>query len=743
MALGLCAARIKIFAAKQTAILLNHAMFRQIAGKGIAGGGFASARLASRFQLSLAGRPAQPPQPPQPEQPASQPAPPQPEQQTQPTAARPAMPRDRTPVAAPAPGAPGERARPRLNQKLRDVTRQVKTVVDLGDASEALQIFEEGLSYLRLIQQAEGITEGSLYGVFQGLSKTLFERATDGATLDLLAQYRVAHGYHFAHSMAAQLREADYAAALNTWIRYLEYRAVQPLCTKSFKCYDGFFRTDVANLAYYALVQSLLASGAFDPKTAYRVLQTQELPLVFRVGQTAVRYRVAASMEEYRQTFGDSIDAVNIELTDPNGAEVVARIAQSVERGHVRGVTAAYEQALQASAANGKPVREATLARVMGAYAELGDFDRALAVFARMVESGVAKPLTGAWETMLYCMCHPKRGTRPQPGQVELCVATMQQNGNRFTARTVAVVAGCYANLGQFDAAEEALSGRLGPVVHLARNNYLQGLVLNDRLATAELKLKEFEADALFVPSILVLNLFLDAQVKRGNFDAVDGILRYMRRKHVALDLATYVILIDMHFKISRARGQAALMETILELLRDASAHDVKLNSVAMGTLIDGLSKDGANLDAARELYRYALTHMRVTPQMATAMLATELEHGLVAALVRLYEQYVRDFGASERMYNMVIRGLLRRDDDLALDYFGRFAAEPTMAPNHYTYYFLLSHFVQKDRRDVVQQLVHQLNAGALKQLGTKLPAMLQRLSLQYEVDRRLLESCT
>lgn len=735
-------------------------MIRQIVGKGIAGGGFAGARLASRFQLSQTARLAQPPQtqqpaPPQTQQPVlpqpQQPAPPQAEQpqpqqhaQPQPTARRPAStPHDRTP------GASGERARPRLNQKLRDVTRQVKTVVDLGDASEALQIFEEGLSYLRLIQQAEGIAEGSLYGVFQGLSKTLFEKAAAAAdggssgTLDLLVQYRVAHGYHFAHFMAAQLREADYAAALNTWIRYLEYRAVQPLCTKSFKCYDGFFRADVANLAYYALVQSLLASGAFDPKTAYRVLQTEELPSVFRVGQTAVRYRVAASMEEYRQTFGDSIDAINVELTDPNGAEVVARIAQSVERGHVRGVTAAYEQALQASAANGKPVREATLARVMGAYAELGDFDRALAVFARMVESGVTKPLTGAWETMLYCMCHPKRGSRPQPGQVELCVATMQQNGNRFTARTVAVVVGCYANLGQFDAAEEVLSGSLGPVVHLARNNYLQGLVLNDRLATAELKLKEFEADALFVPSVLVLNLFLDAHVKRGNFDAVDGILRYMRRKHVTLDLATYVILIDMHFKISRARGQAALMETILELLRDASAHDVRLNTVAMGTLIDGLSKDGANLDAARELYRYALTHMRVTPQMATAMLATELEHGLVAALVRLYEQYVRDFGASERMYNMVIRGLLRRDDDLALEYFGRFAAEPAMAPNHYTYYFLLSHFVQKDRRDVVQQLVHQLNAGALKHLGTKLPAMLQRLSLQYEVDRRLLESCT
>lgn len=664
-----------------------------------------------------------------------------------------------------------------FNQKLRDITSQVKSSVDsakVDDLTEATKIFEEGLVYLRQIQKSEGIPEDVLYGIFQGLSLTLFQKASllskDSAELnqvfDLLVENNVAHGYHFAQMIANCIVTSGasgpaYGEALSLWIKYLEYSSIQPGCKKFFKCYTTgkvqYYRTDVINLTFYAYVQSLIEQDIqFDPKFAYKVLQTDDLPSVFQVGQTVVRYKVKPSMEEYRRTFGDAIDSINIESTDPNGPIVINRLVTAVERRNGRGITKVYEQILAASQQNGKKIQELTLIRIMSGFAELQEFDKVLEIFQDMIKLGISKPLTYSWETMLFAMCHPSRTTKNNSNnnnssiedissKLEKCLATMEQNGNKLSAKTVSIIIGCYSNLNKFDKVEEILKqeGKWSgiPIVHLAKNNYLNGLILNHRVASAELKLKEFQkADPTFVPSILVLNSFLNFYVGNKNFKAVDGILQYMKEQNIKLDLATYTILIDMHFKINREMGQSASIETIFELISDANSNNIKLNEVTMGTLINGLSKDGSNLEAARLLFKYVQQKMRLTPHLTTSMLETELEFGSIPELKKLFESYLKDFNNGERIWNLMIRGLLKRDDALALEYFDKFKRQQGSAkPNNFTYYYMLSHYLKKDNKIAVQTLINDLNSGGLQNLGTQLPKILNGIRGQYQVNESLI----
>ncbi|CAK7896830.1 hypothetical protein CAAN1_03S05468 [[Candida] anglica] len=667
--------------------------------------------------------------------------------------------------------------RPSANfPKVRDIANQIRgvTVKAGDDLQESFQILEEGLAYLRQIQTAEGIPEPVLYTAFQEILQSLMEKAskpgvkTGGRSmediLNLYISFNVAHGYHFCQVMASELINSEaplqgYEAVLNWWVKYVEYKRAQPLCESThLRAHNNgpnkFYRNDVVHLSFYAFLQSILEQGIeFDPKVAYKIFATEDLPQVYNVGQTVVRFKVKPSMEEYHRTFGKAIDVINIETLDPNGPLAINRIVQAVQKNSVSKLNYTYRDILSASKSNGKPVMESTLVRIMSAYAALQAFDKTLEVFQDLLNRGISKPSTAAWENMLLACCHPNylseqpKDRRDQNvNRVEQFVSTMEMNGTKITPKTLAIIIGCFANLNRFDKVDQYLqkftvdSDKPLPIVHLTRNNILNGLILFGNVSEAEKKMKLFqEEDPTYFPGVTVMNSYLSYYVKAKNFNAVDGILTYMKDNHVAYDLATYTILIDMHFKLTHEKGQEASLETVLDLFKDANANNLKINEVAISTLIYGLCKDGVNTEAARVLFKYAKKSMRLTPQLVTTMMTTELEFGSIEESQKLFELYIKDFSNSTRVWNQMIKGLLNKNDDLAFEYFNRLKKEPKADPNFFTYYFLLNHFNGKDKRDKVQELIDDLNAGALKNLGEQIPRVLKRLEGKYNISAKLL----
>ncbi|CAH2351156.1 putative mitochondrial group I intron splicing factor CCM1 [[Candida] railenensis] len=679
------------------------------------------------------------------------------------------------------------RARRNYNQKVSEITQQIRRAADSAsaDLTEPIQILEEGLSYLREIQKAEGISEEELYRSFQVVILTIFRKAqADGANLggksvedifDMLVQYQVAHGYHFATMMARKLQSdsADYDGVLTLWVRYLEYSKLQPNQFQFFKCYHSklngipgvsYYQNDLPNVVFFAYMQSLIQQEIkFDAEIASKVLQQEELPSLFQVGSTVVRLGILSSQEEFGKSFGDAIDQFNVESTDPNGPIVLKRINQYVERRYTMGVKKTYDQIIEAASRKGGiKIQEITLIRFMAAYIQLGEYDLCLDVFSNMVSHGVQQPSAHSWEMMLFALCNPQRVKSMEKNgrkldmlarKLEQCIATMEANKLQFNAKMLSVVIGCYANLNLMDKVDQLMQGErlLGgkklPIIQKGKNNYILGLIANGSVANAENKLQQFQAeDVSYIPSINVLNSFLKKYVDGKNFESAEKVLKYAKDNHVEYDLATYTILIDMHFKINREMGQSAKIETIFQLLSEATTNkdgtpsSIKLNEITLGSIIDGLCKDGSNIDAARTLYKYVSKNMKPTRESTTAMLSTELEFGSLDEAKKLFQMYTSNITNSSRIWNMMIKGLLKRDEEMALEFFHDFKKKSNAQckPNFFTYYFLLEYFLRKDRREIVQALVDDINGGALTDLGDTLPKVLNSIKGQYEVRHDL-----
>lgn len=69
---------------------------------------------------------------------------------------------------------------PHRNVKLRDISNQIQDLVksSKSDLTEAIEILEEGLSYLREIQLAENISDNSIYFRFQPIVTELLFKAS-------------------------------------------------------------------------------------------------------------------------------------------------------------------------------------------------------------------------------------------------------------------------------------------------------------------------------------------------------------------------------------------------------------------------------------------------------------------------------------------------------------------------------------------------------------------------------------
>lgn len=666
-----------------------------------------------------------------------------------------------------------------LNRKLRDISEQIRNSVNAStdNLTESLEILEEGLSYLREVQEVEKIEEESIFSIFQPILNNILHKALDSSVslggktvediLDIYIQYNVAHQYHFTKVAARVLSAGEdpkttYENVLKIWLKYIEYSkfSQNSLISK----YYGFMRQnninfnkyDLSHLAFYSYVQSCLVTGVnYDHKVALKLLQTDTLPEAFQIRRTITNLLLTKDLKGDFQIFSKAYATFTLENLDPNGSIITNKINEAISHNDSNLLDKTYQQMQEAAIKNNQPINENSLTKLMNGYYECKLFENVFKVFQEMIVNGIENPGINTWDLVLRSMGHPSYINQLSSEQkinnvssIERTIETAINSGIQINPKTLSIVIGGFANSNRFDKVEEYLEkytkdgkGTI-PVIHATKNNILIGLALNKRITEAELKLKEFMEDGSnYIPSSIVMNTFLSYYAKVKNYKAVDGILQFMNKNHIPEEIGTYTIVIDIFFRMHREKGLTPNIEQLLASLNRSDSGF--LNEYTFTTLIDGLVKDGTNVEAARILFDYASKKFRNSPQLLTSMLKGELDYGLISNAEIIFGKYIKTVRNDARIWNMMIKSLLFSHEDLAIQYYNNFVEQSKLnvrvSPNYYTYYFLLSHFVKRNNKEKIQFFIDELENKKINELGFELPRMLRSLSKTYKLSDNLL----
>lgn len=663
--------------------------------------------------------------------------------------------------------------------KVYEVSRQVRQTI--GDApvtglSEAIDILQEGVSYLREVQQVEGIDERAINMAFQPALVVLFDKMFDKQAhlgdrtpedvLALLVEHQVAHAYHFLTIMRHVLATAEganrtdaYTKVLLLWIQYVEYSKMTETrklhANWEFRSYTerGFFRHDINNLAFYAfVVHCTRTNTTFDLQTVMKFMQVDDpsrLPMrsnVYKMLDTLkLQQPLALDTTVFSRTYYQHVSTL-----DPNSSIILRRIEENIQRNDVRNMRALYQQIRELSDNNAIPLSEVTLSKVMNAFIELQEFDQALAIFSLMLVAK-QKPSAGMWEVLFKALGHPRRlnsmlATERKAAieNIETSFRTMIANGVDVTPRVLGTLYGAFSNMNRQDLIEKYMAEFSNiPVIHLAKNNILIGMALNNKMADAEKLMRRYhEEDRSYTPSIHVINTFLAYYVKAGNNRAVEGLVKFMRERGIEGNVAMTTILVQYYFDVYHKRG---LVPDIGELLSEVVQDLRKWDQQMVATLLHGLTQSGSNMDAARAVFRYFCKKDSTFKQLkfaVTTMLKAELDHGTSHAAEELLNHYTDNIDNTTRIWNMAVSGFLPQREDLAVKYYKKLCEQRPLGegPNKFSLYYLLDHFVKTNNAVKIQWLLDELAASNLTDFGNQIPRMVRHLSLRFRVDPKLLE---
>ncbi|ODV81605.1 uncharacterized protein CANTADRAFT_44564 [Suhomyces tanzawaensis NRRL Y-17324] len=660
---------------------------------------------------------------------------------------------------------PVERKRAPLNPKLRDVANQIREVVKnaTNDLSESVEILEEGLLYLREIQVSEKIPERVLYHEFQAVVTNLLYKAISTETstspnqiLDVLVQYKVAHKYHFTLVAANWMKASAYHEVLKLWVQNVEYEKSMDfyysnpyVIKESGIDFKGYY---LVNLAYFSFVQSCIQEGVkYLAEDASKLLQS-EPPAPFFVRGTLADLHLLSSHTKEFQAFTKTVQSHAYDNLDPNGPIAYKKINSAADRKDPSGLNRVFVELQEAAKKSSKPLTEGTMNRVMKAYLDCDRPEDIFNLFQSMLQHGIEVPSISSWELVLRAMGHPshvsKRTTKRKTiaENIDRTIETIVSNGTEITPKTLSIIVGAFANLNRFDKVEEYLQrfstegeGSL-KIINPTKNNILVGLVLNNKVGEAETKLKQFMADGSgYVPITHTMNTFLGHYAKTKNYKAVEGILEFMKKNNIPEEVATYTIMIDIFFKLHREKGLAPDVDQILASI--TKSNTIQLNDFTYTALIDGLVKDGANIEAARQIFAGASKKYKLSAQLYTSMMKGELDFGSVANAEVIFDKYIKHISNDARVWNMMITSLLAKHEDLALQYYENMKAQASLKvePNFFTYYYLLSHFLKRGNKERVQYLIDELLGQKLRDLGSELPKILHPLTSEYSFSNELL----
>ncbi|GBL49688.1 hypothetical_protein [Candidozyma auris] len=663
--------------------------------------------------------------------------------------------------------------RPPMNRKLKDISKQVQMSAEAAlpsELAEAIDILEEGASYLREVQKAEGIRDKQLYAAFQSSVALIMEKAasenanlggrSEEDVLDMLIQYRLAHGANFLQ-LAKQVIKKEgtesYPAILQLWLKYFEYKkaamdempSVYVDAELDVYKQKGYSWSAPRNLAYFAFVMSCV-NGGVEPsaENALKLLGAEELPLVHYVKDTLRKLGANELMKQFPR-FERAHASMKAEAMDPNGKYVVQQIERAVAAVNASILETLYEDMVSASSRNDKAITEATLNRLMLGFIEVGRYDRVFDIFRSMLSGGIKKPSINTFDLVFKALGHPNRlkpmteKERKEVGTTaDATLKAMLASGQKMTARTLAYVVGCFANINNFERVDELMKeySRF-TTIDATKNNILIGLVMNNRVAEAEAKLQEYlSKDPSFVPYTYTMNSFFSYYTKKRNFEEAEKLLEFMRAKKIPEDVATITTAIDYYFKLITSRGQ---VPDIVFVLSKLTNKNFQFTQGTVNTIIDTLTRTGTNLEAARTVYKHFTAEQprfKFSPAMSTTMIGAELSFGSVYNAETLFDFHINQIRNDARMWNLMIRGLLRHDVDLVVKYFNKFKQQKAFGvqPNYFTFYFMMTHFIRNGLKEKTQWALDELAKADLKDYGNQLPEMVNSLKNDFQVDPAL-----
>lgn len=633
--------------------------------------------------------------------------------------------------------------------KLKLITRHVDDTVKLtAEFSEAIDILDEGATYLREIEQAENIPAGDIYYKFQPVIERLLARAAAGEVnmgsklivdvVDVLARTRLANKYHFTQA-ASHLLQADPEhgpeQVLQLWVKWLECKPEREPYVKV----AGKYHPQMLDaLVYMLLVTVCRAQGAeFNAEDAKKLLQVAQLPEVNQVRTTLRNLGLESLLKPTFDQFQRQMHDAEHQTQDPNGRAIYKRLRDAVERKNLGGVIATFNLVKAAAERQQVPVAEATLVRIMDAFYGLDEPAQVIGIFQQLLLLE-QNPLDAAWMLFLtalalplYVKQHGNRGYQQFDAAAQVYMLGEYPVGPKL----LLILASGYANYGKFDAAHELVATyqKKGvPLIHPAKNNLVYALVLNGRVTEAEAQLRVYiDQDPAFVPLTTLMNALMSHYAKLGNFKAVEQILNYMDTKGTPYDVATYTIVIDNYCKQQHARGLLADIDAILGLVKG-----VRINDAFYTLIVSGLVNDG-NLEAARQVFAKAFQKYATSQEMITAMIKGELQANNMEEAGRLFRYLTAKVADTPRLWNVIINGCLPKHPELAVDYYRQMKASK-LKPNQYTWYFMLKHFTQTADKQVVQELIDDMAQATRAQLGTQLPRVLAGLQGDYELSDQL-----
>lgn len=665
-----------------------------------------------------------------------------------------------------APAAGNKPNRKPFSRKLRDITQQITLSVanaNSQDLGEAVDIFEEGVSYLREIQHSEALEDEFFFKYFQASATALLTKAIESQddkvisrVFEILTSNRVAHNFHFGQYQQYLLLQSRYSDILTVWLQYLEYsRASEPrmqfIMSRPFGYHadSKFLNYYTRNVAYFAYVTLCSAAGVEQSLAdTLKLLQIEDIALLPTPAQMRATLKdslVNDSVKDDLRKFEQQAQALSIKMLDPNGDAMAKQIAAISKRGNSRQLKQFYEKMLAASVENNLPLKEDSLARVMAAFIDLHRFADAFEVFNTMTTK--FQPSLASWALTLKAIGHPKHVASLSDAEkskmaqnVTSTIASMEALGVPVNAKTLAVAVGAMSNLNKQDEVQKLLKKYPDvPIVHLTRHNILLGMISNDKTAEAEKLMKTYLKDVpSYIPSIQLLNSFMSYYVNNGNLEAVDAMMKFMTEKGIESDIGTLTTVVNYYFKTCKANG---VIPDVKSVLVDMNKVNMKWDPNMAATLLGGLTQDGSSMDAARAVFKHFVElgpQYKNSPALYTVMIKAEMDFGDADVAEGMFNWYNDNLNLDIRMWNMMITGFLTKNEEKALKIYRNMAAS-SVQPNYFTFYYLLMNALQKGNKKQVQWVIDEVEKSQIKDFGQVLPTKLAQLKLQYKVSPELL----
>ncbi|CAI5759983.1 unnamed protein product [Candida verbasci] len=603
------------------------------------------------------------------------------------------------------------------NEKLTNITKQISNTIKANNLNESIEIFTEGIQFIRKIQKEENMRFQSIWNSFGPLAMEIINQIDNPEQLEtflkILNTYGVCNKYFYTKLASLYVHQENYEKALEAFVfmkehikklnshRMLIKVGSRSIESKSYHIY---------NLAYYSYIFMCIKNGGYSRENAMKLMGTREITTNV-VRSTLIefglydqsKFKLFAGFELNEKAKRYDVNSIIHEIKKVESKEALDFL---------------YLQMLKMGKAKEMVVDELVLINFMEQYFNYKQYDKVVQILQQILSS-VEKPSIKTWNVVIKSLTNPtqiKNNRNDLRSQFEKVLNTIKSMDIPYNNDTYIAIVSAYANFGEFDKVKYYMENFNVPKE--ANDGILKGLILNNKIQDAEQNLKELIKKD-FIPSTQTMNEFLTYYARNRNTQAIKGIISFMKDNNIAQDMATITTLLNLEFKSSFDKGKELDLAQFFKQFQITQNENFKLNEHICNTILQGFIKN-RSLEAARAFYNQIKTNFPKSTWLHTQQMVGEISIGSPMQGIEIFQYYIKNIKDEPIIWNTLIRNLLQvNEDDLAMAYFNKFTNKTHGArANHFTYYFILQHYIKKRDLAQIQAIVNQLSKHQLDEYG-------------------------